>query len=121
MANPSTVPASSAGTEILRRSYKNTLTNTEVKLIDGSANYTYTLLSVVMCNESGADENVHMWIDIEAGGTDVYLLYNQPVLQGETFIWNDKILLSETDELMIQLTNAGNVDIYCTYIEQRWA
>ena len=121
MANPSTVPASAAGTEILRRVVHTPFTDSEFKLIDGTANYTYTVLSITFCNPSANDETFHMWIDYEASGTDVYLLNQQPLNARECFIWNDKIMLAGTDELVIEAGNTASMGVTCTYIEQRWA
>lgn len=122
MANPSATPASSAGSEILRRSHVVGLSTTPVKLIDGaSADYTYILLTVTFCENSGADEAINMKIDTEASGADVFLLDAQALLSKETFIWNDKLMLWGTDELVVYTGSAANIDVYCTYIEQRWA
>jgi len=122
MANPSTVPASAAGTEILRRVYKNELGSTNTKLLDGQANYTYTILTISfteMGNNAGT--KLHLWMDIEGGGTEVFLLYNQSIGAKETFVYDQKTLMAHSDELWIGCASAANVDVYCTYIEQRWA
>ena len=122
MANPSATPASAAGTEILRRSHKVGLSNSPIKIIDGaSTDYTYTLLSITFCENAGADELINMKIDTEASGADVFLLDAQVLSSKETFVWNDKIMLWGTDELVVYCSSAADVDVYCTYIEQRWA
>ena len=121
MANPSATPASAAGTEILRRSHKVGLTTSPIKIIDGaSTDYTYTLLSITFCENAGADELINMKIDTEASGADVFLLDAQVLSSKETFVWNDKIMLWGTDELVVYTGSAADVDVYCTYIEQRW-
>ena len=122
MANPSATPASAAGTEILRRSHKVGLSNSPIKMIDGaSTDYTYTLLSITFCENGGADELINMKIDTEASGADVFLLEDQALSSKTTFVWNDKVMLWGTDELVVYTGSAANVDVYCTYIEQRWA
>ena len=122
MANPSATPASAAGTEILRRSHKVGLTNSNIKIIDGaSTDYTYTLLSITFCENAGADEIVNMKIDTEASGSDIFLLDAQTLSSKSTFVWADKIMLWGTDELVVYTAGAADVDVYCTYIEQRWA
>lgn len=122
MANPSTVPASAAGTEILRRVYINTMTGTsDYELINGVANYTYTVLSVIFCETAGVTtDSFNMSVEYDGGSTKIHLIKSQPIGSNDTFVWNDKIILSETDELIV--SNATNaIDVYCTYIEQRWA
>ena len=122
MANPSAVPASAAGTEILRRSHSNIPSTSNVTLLDGVANYTYTIISIVFCNMSSSDaEEINMWVSADAT-TEVRLLTESPLPAKGTFIWNDKIMLSDTDELIAILYGfTGDVDVLLTYIEQRWA
>ena len=122
MANPSATPASAAGTEILRRSHKVGLSSSPIKMIDGaSTDYTYTLLSIIFCENGGQNELINMKIDTEQSGADVFLLEAQDLSSKATFVWNDKIMLWGTDELIVYCASAANVDVYCTYIEQRWA
>ena len=123
MANPSDSPAAAVGTEILRRSFKVGLTNSpSVKIIDGAGTgYQYTLLSITFCENAGNAEKINMKIDTEASGADVFLLDAQPLAAKQTFVWNDRIMLWGTDELNIYLSAAGDVDVYCTYIEQRFS
>ena len=122
MANPSTVPASAAGTEILRRAYIEGMTGTnDYVLLNGAANYTYTILSVIFCENAGVTtDSFNMSVEYDGGSSKVFLIKGQPIGSNATFVWNDKIILSETDELIV--SNATNaIDVYCTYIEQRWA
>ena len=122
MANPSDSPAAAVGTEILRRSFKVGLTNSGYKIIDGAGSgYQYTLLTITFCENAGNAELLNMKIATEASGNDVFLLDAQPLGAKETFVWNDKIMLWGTDELNIYLSAAGDVDVYCTYIEQRFS
>ena len=122
MANPSDSPAAAVGTEILRRSFKVGLTNSGYKIIDGAgAGYQYTLLCITFCENAGNAELVNMKIATEASGNDVFLLDAQPLAAKQTFVWNDKIMLWGTDELNIYLSGSGDVDVYCTYIEQRFS
>ena len=118
----STVPASAAGTEILRRAYITDLSSdADEKLIDGAANYTYTVLSVVFCEAAaGNAELLNMWV-MGSGSTALYLLRKAPIPAWGTFVFNDRIMLSETDELLVGSETSADIDVYCTYIEQRWA
>ena len=36
-----------------------------------------------------------------------------------TYVWNDKFVITGTDKLEAY-SSAGNVDIYCSYIDQDW-
>ena len=82
----------------------------------------YTIISIVFCNMSSSDaEEINMWVSADAT-TEVRLLTESPLPAKGTFIWNDKIMLSDTDELIARLAGGtGDVDVLLTYIEQRWA
>jgi hypothetical protein len=119
----STVPASAAGTEILRRAYIADLSSdADEKLIDGASNYTYTVLSVVFCDGSTTNttELLNMWI-MGGASQQLYLLRKAELPANGTYVFNDKIMLAETDELLVGVESAADIDVYCTYIEQRWA
>lgn len=117
----STVPASSAGTEILRRAYITDLSSdADEKIIDGASNYTYTVLSITFCENAGNAEQLNMWI-MGGGSAQLWLLRKADIPAYSTFVFSDKIMLAETDELTVGVENASDIDVYCTYIEQRWA
>ena len=121
MANPSESPAAAVGTEILRRSFKVGLTNSGYKIIDGAgAGYQYTLLCITFCENAGNPEEINMKIATEASGNDVFLLDSQPIGAKQTFIWNDKFVISGAYNLRAS-TASGDTDITITYIEQDWS
>ena len=124
MADPSTVPASAAGTEILRRATQNIASNSStVKLLDGVANHTYTILSIIFFNTSASDaEDVLMWLDGDGAGSTERSIIDETIPAQSTFVWNDKFIMVGTDELVARLdTGSGNVNTIISYIEQRWA
>jgi hypothetical protein len=90
-------------------------------LIDGAANYTYTVLSVIFTDVNDTDELISMWVEYDGGATKIHLLNQQPLNAKTTFIFNDKFILSETDELIVSGNGSSAIDVWCTYIEQRWA
>ena len=122
MANPSDVPASAAGTEILRRVHGNLTAAGDLVLINGVANHTYTILSVIITNkDASATETVNMVLGADGQTTNVMLLDLQTIGPKETFIWNDKFVMSETDELVVIVGETCSVNFLVSYIEQRWA
>ena len=120
MPNPSTEGGSGAGTEVLRRGYVHAMTNSSTTLLAGVANHIYTVLSIIFCEQANADESIHMNIDADSTGTSIALMYDQPIYAEQTFVWNDKLVITETDELSAQLSNAGNVDVWISYIDQEF-
>ena len=120
MPNPSTEGGSGAGTEVLRRGYVHAMTNSSTTLLAGVANHIYTVLSIIFCEVANADESIHMNIDADSTGTSIALMYDQPIYGEQTFVWNDKFVITETDTLKAQLSNAGNVDVWISYIDQEF-
>tara|TARA_B100001245_G_C22729739_1_gene354295 strand:- start:263 stop:628 length:366 start_codon:yes stop_codon:yes gene_type:complete len=121
MANPSTTGGSGAGTEVLRRAYKDSLTSSGVKIIDGVIDHIYTVLSVIFTEQAGnTDELINMVVDIEASGTEIILLAAHPITAKGTFVWNDKIVLTGTDELVVSSDASATIDCYVTFIDQEF-
>ena len=116
---------SGSGTEVLKVAYMHNLTNTVVTLITGVANHIYTVLSVSYC-ELGADatNGIELYIDAGvndvagSGSQDIYILNEVNVGSRETFVFNDKIVLSGTDALKTRISTSANVDVVCSYIDQ---
>jgi len=120
MANPST-GFGGAATEVLRRRYLTAISNSEETLLTGVANHIYTVLSVIFTEQAGASEAIHMYVDADSSGSDVYLMSSQPIGAEGTFVWNDRFILTETDKLHTKTANAANVDVWITYIDQQLA
>ena len=85
------------------------------------ANHIYTILSISFNERSGGAENIEMYVDVDDSGTTVNLLTNQALASNATFVWNDRLVLTETDELFVKMAATTNVDVYCSYIDQQLA
>ena len=104
---------SGSGTEVLKRTQVDGNSDAWTNLITGVANHIYTVLSIVAHNKDGSEIET---LYIRVGS--VYLL--QASLGGaETFIWNDKFVVSGAENLQMYNT-AGDVDWYCSFIDQDW-
>ena len=113
---------SGSGTEVLKRFYKNSLTNSDTILIDGvSADHIYTVLSVSFSNRNTSTATINMFTVIDGGSTDIHLLTQEPIGGFGTFVFNDKFVLTGTDELKVSLQASGAVDVYISYIDQDWS
>ena len=112
---------SGSGTEVLKRNWKVDLSNTTYKLIDGpDADHIYTVLSVVFYNtETSTVSLIGLQIN-PAAGADNKLIADLSLAGKETFVWNDKIVLTGTDELVCVNASSTNVDVYCSYIDQHF-
>ena len=111
---------SGSGTEVAKRAYFDGLSNSDQKLIDGVANHIYTVLSIICCEKNDAAEVLNITIN-PAAGTGVGIMWNTPLPALSTLVFNDKIILSGTDELVLATTNAANVDVWVSYIDQDWS
>ena len=111
---------SGSGTEVLKRASIHGHSDAWAALITGVANHIYTVLSVVASEQSNAAEKIAMRIDISAAGSNqVYFFPNTDLLGEQTFVWNDKFVLTGTDILQVY-NSAGNVDWHISYIDQDW-
>ena len=112
---------SGSGTEVLKRAYIAAMTNSPQKIIDGVANHIYTVLNVTFCEQANDVELLHMFIYPAANsGAPIYLIGSTGIGKYETFVYNDKIILTGTDELLVQTSAGANIDVYCNYIDQDW-
>jgi hypothetical protein len=111
---------SGSGTEVLKRSIFTVTDTTDTKIIDGVANHIYTVLSISICETAGAAETFDIFLDPSAGGTDYEILSDVALAASKTFMYNDRIVLSGTDELNFKAGGACDIDIVVSYIDQDW-
>jgi hypothetical protein len=104
--------------EILSYSLTAGVTNSESVLINGVDGHTYTILSVVICETAGVAETVDLYIDENGGGTDFELLSDQAVGANETFVWNDRFVITDTDHLCAAAASSANIDIVVSFLDQ---
>ena len=112
---------SGSGTEVLKVAHIAGVTNSENVLINGVANHIYSILSISICETAGATETFDLYIDDDGGGTDYEILSDQALGANETFIWNDRLVVSGTDHLCMITASSANIDVVITYIDQDWS
>lgn len=104
--------------EILSYSLTAGVTNSESVILNGVDGHTYTILSVIVTETAGAAETFDLYIDENGGGTDFELLSDQALGANETFIFNDKVVLTDTDHLCAATASSANVDIVVSFLDQ---
>jgi len=104
--------------ELFKVALKPTVSNSEVKLIDGASGKTYVVLSITICETAGAAENFDLYVDDGDGGTDHYIYKSQAIGANETFVHNDRIVLEATDMLGMITANSADLDVVVSYLEQ---
>lgn len=113
---------SGSGTEVLKRNCFTVTDTTDTKLIDGVANHIYTVLSIIITETAGNAETFGLFLDPDAAGTDYEIISLATALGADqTFVFNDKLVLSGTDELNFKAGGACDIDIVITYIDQDWS
>ena len=104
--------------ELLKVSLNAGVTNSESVLLNGVNGHTYTILSIIITETAGAAETVDVYIDDGGGGTDYEILSDQAVGANETFVFNDRLVIEDTDHLCASTASSANVDITVTYLDQ---
>jgi len=104
--------------EVLKVSLNPTVSNSEVKLIDGASGHTYTVLSITICETAGAAETFDLYVDDGDGGTDHYIYKTQALGANETFEHKDRIVLEANDMLGFITASSADVDVVVSYLDQ---
>ena len=106
---------SGSGSARLRRATILGLNNDTQEILSGTAGHIYTILSIIFKDDQGASGQVA--IRVNNGSHDVYILGGHAHASGETFVWNDKFVMEEDDDLDVTNTvDSGHW--YVTYIDQ---
>ena len=128
------IPAQSlSGTEVLRRGFIGAQSNTFTSFkFDGTSpaaagsgpqaytvptNHIITMLSIIVCEQGGVAELFSLWIN---SSPVISILADQAIGNNETFVWNERFSLIGGDSLRIACSNAANLDIVYSYIDQSW-
>ena len=104
--------------ELLKVGLFPTVSDSEVKLIDGASGHTYTVLSITMCETAGAAETFDLYVDNDDGGTDNYIYKTQALGANETFEHTGRIILEATDMLGFITGSSADVDVVVSYLDQ---
>ena len=103
--------------ELLKVGLFPTVSDSEVKLIDGASGHTYTVLSITICETAGNAETFDIYVDDNDGGTDHYIYKSQAIGANETFEHTARIVLEATDMLGM-IASSGDLDVVVSYLDQ---
>ena len=111
---------SGTGTEVLKRTafYALQSSSGAWTVINGVADHIYTLLSVVIHNRQTSGTTIMMYGATDGTGQFELMGDGQTnVGAAETFVWNDKVVLTGEDHLV--MSNSGtHADVWVSYIDQ---
>ncbi len=112
---------SGSGSEVLKRGTFTVTTTADTKILDGVANHIYTVISIIITETAGNAETFGLFLDPSAGGTDYEIISFATALPADsTYIFNDRLVLTGTDELNFKAGGTCDIDIVISYIEQDW-
>ena len=103
--------------ELLKVGLFPTVSDSEVKLIDGASGKSYVVLSITICETAGNAETFDLYVDDDDGGTDHYIYKDQAIGAKETFEHTSKIVLNANDMLGM-IASSGDLDVVVSYLEQ---
>ncbi len=109
-----TIPSGS-GTEVLKRAFIHDNNGGYGELLSGQTNHIYTILSITAADQTGSSQNIS--IRVNTGSNDIFILPTTVLPGNGSFVWNDKFVMYEDDDLDIYNSGA-QVDWYVSYIDQ---
>ena len=104
--------------EVLKVGLFPVVSDSEVKLIDGTAGHTYTILSILICETAGAAETFDLYIDDDGGGTDYEIYSDQALAANATFEHTSKFVIEDEDHLCMATASSAVVDVVVSYLDQ---
>ena len=106
-----------SGSERLCRASISTLNGEYQEILSGTAGHIYTIISIIFCDAQDAAGTIA--IRVNNGSNDIALLKSQSHSALETFVWNDKFVIEEDDDIDVyNSVTAGHW--WITYIDQNW-
>ena len=119
---------SGSGSEVLETSRGNSTSASDLIIHSGTGNHIYSFLSIIVHNTVTAAATFGMHIQY-AGGTNANELFyilggaagNMTLVGQKTFIFNDRLVLVGTDDLVFNGSSSCNIDIWNSYIHQDWS
>jgi hypothetical protein len=112
---------SGSGTEVLKRGTFAITNNSNTKILDGVADHIYTVLSIIITETAGNAETFGLFLDASAGGTNYEIISFATALPGDaTFVFNDRLVLTGTDELNFKAGGSCAISVVISYIDQDW-
>ena len=112
---------SGSGTEVLNMATTRALSNSWVTVLEGAANHIYTIISILATETGGNAETLSIGVADDSSNTNFTYITNIAAIPGNgTFVFNDRFVFQGTKFLRMSLANAGDVDIYVSYIDQNW-
>ena len=82
-----------------------------------TAGHTYTILSITLNEQAGNPETFAIYVDTTGSGADCWIYLDHDLPAKETFVHNDKIVLTAGQILGIT-ASSGDTDVFVSYLDQ---
>ena len=112
------VPTGSGSERLRRVTVHNLNAGWQNNVISGTAGHIYTILSIVFVERADVSSSIAMRVN--DGSNDIFLIGSQTVPAENTFVWNDKFVIEEDDDLDVY-NSTTNGDWLISYIDQDWS
>ena len=104
--------------EVMKEKCVRAMTNSENTLLTVTADHTYTILNISLCETAGADETFDLYLDPAGGSNDTYIYKTQAIAANATFEHTTRIVMNTTDVLYGRTADSADVDVVFSYLDQ---
>ena len=81
-----------------------------------------TILNIIVKNNHSSSTHFDIKISSNSGSSFLFLMESQSMAQDTTFVWNEKLVLSDnTAVLRVDTNGSDNLHIMINYIDQNWS
>ena len=106
-----------SGSERLRRAVLQGNNNAQTEILSGSPGHIYTVISIICAEQQNLAGTIQIfWVN---GSDTTRILSTTAIGAYETFVFSDRFVLEEDDDLDVQNTTT-DCDWYVSYIDQDW-
>ena len=106
-----------SGSERLCRASIYSLNADTQEILSGTAGHIYTIISIIFNDQEGASGTIS--IRVNTGTNNIKLLESSTHAASATFVWSDKFVLEEDDDLDVY-NSVTDGQWYISYIDQDW-
>jgi hypothetical protein len=120
------------GSEVLKRTtihaqsntatsfrWDGTMATTGTSTYAVTANHIITVINIIFNEQANAGEDINLYMN--DGSNNIQLIQSQSLPAYGTFVWNDRLVLTGGDKLIINAGSSANIDAICNYIDQDWS
>ena len=110
---------SGSGTEVLKTI---TQTITGALTITPTDDHIYVILNIIVKNNHSSVTHFDIKISDDSASAYQFILESQLLQLDTTFVWNDRLILSDnTARLMIDTNSTDELHVTINYIDQDWS